>query len=961
MKKQSLIFIVLMTIFIGHHNIYAQENRSKWGGHFEESAINAIEVKQVTEGWSLSIEWEVNIAEVCALPSGWGPVNPTGVATDGNIIYLSADNMAEHYKYDFEGNYLGELTGVAGAGSVVDLNYYDGKFIGGWYSDIIHRYDIANNVYVDEIVASVSNGVMAYDAQNDIIYSCGARNTGYNNPINVMTGNGEMLYSFDRQNNHEYSGLAYDPRVPCLWGLSKNTSSKNTLVQISLPSGEETGVVFEMPDYFTFSPAGKPAGGLSMYHDETNDSYLLTGMVTGRFVWGLALEMDPAPNTDVAVLSMVSPLTSMGLLGDYPIEFRLKNTGTTEISNIPVSCATDGGTPATFTINETIAPGEFMDVGIPLSVEFLNYNDSFEFEITVDYPGDEDPDNNAISYVATSIEPYYYEPNSYCEYGDGILSFELDDIVNHNTGCTNSGYEDYTDMSTNLVIGNTYTAKMATDGPTQSGFMWIDFNNDNFFDNELELVTDQYFIPDGGMHPVEFTIPEGVEPGTYRLRALVEWVLEEFPYYPNAQMDMGYGEMEDYTVIITAESIDLDAGVFEIDMPNIIEPGNMTPSVIVKNYGALECSFEVTATVDGYSSSVQVDNLASKDTKLVEFDTYNAVNGDFEFEFCTAFAGDEIPDNNCRDFNFRVCDQERENVLVEIGTGTWCGFCPGAALGADELVANGKHVSIIEYHGGDNYTITEGLDRISFYDITSYPTSVFDGLLKHEGGNPTGSIYNEMLPLYEAAIEVPSAYTIDVDMTANNDLDYNLNITVEDPIGFADENLKLFAVLTESHIPENWQTLDELNFVARSVYPNGSGTSVDFSSSSTFSETYNVVVSGSYDLDNCKLHVFVQDVETKMVWQSKVFGFDIVGLENVSGINEINLYPNPTNGIVQITSDNEILDITIYNINGSEVYHQEGIGLQKSIDLKSLHIGFYTFKIRTNEGVFTKKLILNND
>ena len=32
---------------------------------------------------------------------------------------------------------------------------------------------------------------------------------------------------------------------------------------------------------------------------------------------------------------------------------------------------------------------------------------------------------------------------------------------------------------------------------------------------------------------------------------------------------------------------------------------------------------------------------------------------------------------------------DREKVLVEVGTGTWCGYCPGAAMGIDDLIANG--------------------------------------------------------------------------------------------------------------------------------------------------------------------------------------------------------------------------------------------------------------------------------
>lgn len=732
MKKKNLVLVLLLFAALW---VQSQE-RSPWAKVDKELAP-AIEQKSNSANFTLNVLWEVSIIDVCALSSGWGPVNPTGVATDGDEIFISADNMSQYYKYDFDGTYLGEFTGVDGVGSVVDLNYYDGKFIGGWYSDIIHKFDIENGTLINDVFASVSNGIMAYDSENNIIYSAGERNTGYDNPINVLTGDGELLYAFARENNHVYSGLAYDSRVPCLWGLCKNTSSKNTLVQISLPSGKETGVVFEMSDYLTATTSGKPAGGLSMTYLEDSDSYILTGMVSERFVWGVNLVMDPPGATDASVLSVVSPLTSMGLLGSYPIEIRVKNEGTTAISSIPITCSIDGSSPISYTVSETIAPGEFLDVTLPGSVQFQNYNDQYELEVTVTYPGDENADNNSIIYEVESIEPYYYEPNSYCEYGDGILSFELGDISNLNTGCTNSGYGDYTEMSTNLVIGNSYTAYFATGGPTQSGFMWIDFNNNQVFDNELELVTEQFWIPDGGMQPVELTIPEGVEPGTYRLRGLVEWVLEEFPYFPNAQMDMGYGEMEDYTVIITDQPIDLDAGVYALDMPTRFLPGEVTPSITVKNFGMVECSFEVTATSGTYTSTVMVSNLASKDTELVTFEPMQVVNGDYNLEFCTSLAGDEVIENDCLDYDYRICDIDRVGVLVEIGTGTWCGYCPGAALGADELVANGKEVAVIEYHAGDSYQISAGADRINFYGITAFPTSVFDGNERYEGGSGT--------------------------------------------------------------------------------------------------------------------------------------------------------------------------------------------------------------------------------
>lgn len=954
MKKQNVIILFLFVFVLGG---FAQERNRIGYERNEKDLGRAVDMPTNTNEFSLELLWEHSIAEVCALPSSWGNVSPRGVATDGDLIYVTASNMSERYEYDMEGNYLGSQPGVPGVGTCLDLNYYDGEFIGGWLGDVIQKFDYENNVLVEDIITSVSNGVVAWDGENEIIYSAGARNTGYDNPINVLTEDGELLYSFARQNNHVFSGLAYDERGPYLWGLCNNTSSKNTLIQISLPSGEETGVVFELPEFFNAITSGKPAGGMSITYLEDIESYVLTGMVTERFVWGMKLNMDAPLEIDPEVLSVVLPLTAMGLLGSHPVEFRLKNAGTTTITNIPVSCSIDGGSPGTYTVEESIEAGEYLDVVLPINVQFADVNESHDIEINIDYPNDDNEENNNLLYEVESIEPYYYQANSYCDYGDGILSFELADISNLNTGCSNNGYEDYTDMTTNTLIGSTNTASIATDGPDQSGFIWIDFNKDSFFDNDDELVSDQFWIPSGGMHPAEFTIPEGIEPGSYRLRALVEWVLPEFPYYPNAQVDMGYGEMEDYTLIITDELIDKDAGIYQLNMESLIRPNTTTPVVTVKNYGESVATFDVTATCNDYSSTITVTNLASKATQLVEFDEMTITNDDYSIEFCTDLVGDEVADNDCLGQDFRVCNLDRETVLLEVGTGTWCGYCPGVAMGADELYENGKDISIIEYHSGDNYAISAGLDRVSYYGMTAFPTSIFDGQFKLEGGSTTGSVYNLMLPLYESAIAQPSAYAFNVTLDENAALDYQLQVTVQNEYGFDDDNLKLFAVLTESHIEESWQILDELNFVARAVYPNSIGESIEFTDGS-FTWNTNITVSPSYNIDNCKLNVFVQDMDTEDVWQSTSFGFDIVGQTELEDINQFNIYPNPATNLIKIRGSEIMNSILVINARGQNVIQKVISQKNAEIDLKSLNSGVYFLRIITGKSTVMKKIII---
>ena len=102
----------------------------------------------------------------------------------------------------------------------------------------------------------------------------------------------------------------------------------------------------------------------------------------------------------------------------------------------------------------------------------------------------------------------------------------------------------------------------------------------------------------------------------------------------------------------------------------------------------------------------------------------------------------------------------RNLVVVEIATGTWCPYCPGAAMGADDLITNSNPAAIIENHNGDNYANTYSNARNSYYGISGFPTAMFDGLNPVEGGSNTQSMYPQYLTRVNARMAIPSKYTI---------------------------------------------------------------------------------------------------------------------------------------------------------------------------------------------------------
>jgi len=159
----------------------------------------------------------------------------------------------------------------------------------------------------------------------------------------------------------------------------------------------------------------------------------------------------------------------------------------------------------------------------------------------------------------------------------------------------------------------------------------------------------------------------------------------------------------------------------------------------------------------------------------------------------------------------------RNLVVVEVGTGTWCGYCPGAAMGCHDLLQNGHAVAIVKNHNGDPYANTYSNARNSFYGITGYPTAFFDGLNSSVGGSSTASMYSNYLPKVNARLAVAAKYTLAaVGNAAGNAAgnSYTAVVTVAKPEADTNTNVKLHAVVTESHIPQVWfnqTTVDNVN------------------------------------------------------------------------------------------------------------------------------------------------------
>jgi hypothetical protein len=146
---------------------------------------------------------------------------------------------------------------------------------------------------------------------------------------------------------------------------------------------------------------------------------------------------------------------------------------------------------------------------------------------------------------------------SYCSSAAGDASYEWISSVVFNDISSNSGdnggYADYTTRSTDLFRGHAYPLSLqlsTSPAPTANWRwkVWIDYNQDAYFSDTLELVysagpiTTQTFSSNGIVG-----IPANVTPGTTRMRVALKWGNGDIT---NSCFSFNYGEVEDYCVNI---------------------------------------------------------------------------------------------------------------------------------------------------------------------------------------------------------------------------------------------------------------------------------------------------------------------------------------------------------------------------------------------------------------------------
>lgn len=212
----------------------------------------------------------------------------------------------------------------------------------------------------------------------------------------------------------------------------------------------------------------------------------------------------------------------------------------------------------------------------------------------------------------------------------------------------------------------------------------------------------------------------------------------------------------------------------------------------------------------------------------------------------------------------------RECVLVEAFTGIGCPYCPAAANGIAQMLQEGLSIAPIAFHNSyyspAQYANSETNGRATYYSVNSFPTVVIDGMNKVEGGGMASqSNYNKYKPYYDERISKTSPFKIELSFDYHSGTQCEAKAVVT-KVGECDgTDLRVFIVLTESHIQQAWQGLSELNAVCRDIVTPTSGVSL----TEDVQEVTGLFSLAGYKKENCELIAWVQSYNgQKEVWQA---------------------------------------------------------------------------------------------
>jgi len=362
-------------------------------------------------------------------------------------------------------------------------------------------------------------------------------------------------------------------------------------------------------------------------------------------------------------------------------------------------------------------------------------------------------------------------------------------------------------------------------------------------------------------------------------------------------------------------------------------------------------------------------------------------------------ADDSATANNDRTFSINGIEvTEGKAVVIEEGTGTWCGWCPRGTIFLDEMSKRfGDHFVGIAVHNSDPMQVGSYNSAIENFDqFLGFPSVILqrNRVLDPDGiENPsiqvmedvvvaslkTTATFDETTRAFSPTIEV----TIMEDMTA----DHNISVVLtEDGVigtdgawgqtnyysGGSEGNMGGFEFLG-GKVTNDFLTYDH---VARALIGGWAGqgevVTGDLIAGDVISHTFaDFVINEDYNTDNMHVVAIITDsdnevVDARSVKFSEAIG-EVTSVDNVYNNSLEEVFPNPAFDHVNIAMglpETASINATLYTNLGEKVntlnFGKQVGNTYLRYDVGNVNPGIYYLHIQIDNKLVTKKVTIAN-
>jgi hypothetical protein len=431
-------------------------------------------------------------------------------------------------------------------------------------------------------------------------------------------------------------------------------------------------------------------------------------------------------------------------------------------------------------------------------------------------------------------------------------------------------------------------------------------------------------------------------------------------------------------------------------------------TVTVENNGAnplTSFNFTWTDGVNTYEDSIIGANVETVHSAEFTHTTYYHVaeTGEFDINVEVTQPNGVADEDSTNNFGGRtiygLSEQLPKMVIVEEGTGTWCGWCPRGTVAMDDIAANHSDFAIpISIHNYDPM-VFEPYDTPFSQTISGYPSGSVDRKEVAIDPNDPNTGYG-----FDDAVANLDERTVPVGVKVQTDYNEDTRAlriiaTAHSSIATTHNSFRFSAIVTEDNVTGSGSLYAQVNYYAgggngpmggyeslpnpvpanQMVYNyvarvliggyEGAVESIPdtLEADEDFTFDFNYLVPLGYNAENMKAIVFILDDQTGEILNSDVVAVTDLGT-GVPLVPEGKsvLYPNPATDEMNLAVDfqtNDPVALTIYDTFGRLIKNLGNLDLSsgskvEKINVSTLQTGGYILELRHKNSVtalpFTK-------